>query len=76
MNKEEEKLKILTLISKGYVLPLEIYPPESIKEIIGSTFIHEEKEMPIIKSYTLNLDSILVAKINPNFKLEDYENID
>lgn len=73
MNKDEEKLKILTLISKGYVLPLEIYPPESIKEIIGSTFIHEEKTTPIIKNYTLSLDSILVAEINPNFKIEEYK---
>ena len=43
MNKNDEKQRIITLISKGYVLPLAIYPPASIKEIIESTFIEEER---------------------------------
>ena len=70
MNKLTEKQRVLTLISKGYVLPLDIYPPETIKEIMESTFTYEGKDTAVVKSFTLSISNILRAELNHNFELE------
>lgn len=72
MDKKEETLKILNLIAKKYVLPLNLYDTDCVKEVLGKTFIYQEKPTPIVDSYIIGLDSILVTNLNPNFKIEEY----
>ena len=72
MTNKEEQLHILTLLAKGYLLPISIYDQNNIKQILTATFMAKGKETPILKSYTVDLDDVLSAKLDPRFDLERY----
>ena len=72
MTNKDEQIHILTMLSKGYLLPISIYDKNNIKQILTATFKVEGKESPILKSYTIDLDDVLTATLDPKFDLEKY----
>lgn len=72
MTNKEEQIHILTMISKGYLLPMSIYDQNNIKQILSATFTIEGKEFPILKSYKVDLDDVLTGTLDPRFDLEKY----
>jgi len=72
MTNKEEQLHILTMISRGYLLPMSIYDKNNIKQILSATFMVDGKETPILKSYKVELDDVLTGTVDPRFDLENY----
>jgi len=72
MTNKDEQIHILTMISKGYLLPISIYDKNNIKQILTATFKADGKELPILKKYSIDLDDVLTATLDPKFDLEKY----
>lgn len=72
MTNKEEQIHILTMLSRGYLLPISIYDKNNIKQILSATFTVDGKEAPILKNYKVELNDVLTGTLDPRFNLNNY----
>jgi len=68
MNFPTDEQRIIKLLSRGYVIPTEIFEQDALQKALQAKFLVDDKPVKLIKQYTMQYESILSATIDSRFQ--------
>lgn len=68
MNFPTDEQRIINLLSRGYVIPTEIFEQDAIQKALQAKFLVDDTPVKLIKQYTMQYESVLSAKLDSRFQ--------
>ena len=68
MNFPTDEQRIINLLSRGYVIPTEIFEQDALQKALQAKFLVDDKPVKLIKQYTMQYESILSATVDSRFE--------